>query len=491
MITYFPTPYPDESFYSLFARYAVGEGLYSVRYCNEKLHCKQTYTDMNYINDIAPDVKGLLTRDKDWKTVIKEHTIYNYMTSFLSVDQKEKALECLAQGDEKYRKIIPPFPKYEGATNYMKYCPLCVKEDREKYGEAYWHREWMIPEIRACYKHGCYLCANTYCIDTYWIKSSYSAELIIPTVNKIIESDKVSEKLAAYIHELMNNEYTLKISLENILLQVLSETGYLSKTGGKINRKKLWNEMSFFYINRESVTECRLTQILHGRRFYPYDIIQILAFLNIPLSKIYALQTERDPYKEFQEQIASLYQQGVGMSEISRIVNVPLEATRYAYNVYTAEQNGEKPLHSQTYQPCPVNHKARKAVKDAIDQEYFDQIDKILPQINFFDDSGRRICKAMIFEKLEEYGIRIDANKLKSMPKCDTLIQSYCESYEHSWARKVCVAVKNIEENQRSMSISRIVKMTSVPKKNIIRSMKEIRKMDEGVWEKVSNLLKA
>ena len=120
MITYFPTPYPDESFYSVFARYGVGEGLYSVRYCNEKLHCKQTYTDMNYMNDIAPDIKRLLTRDKDWKTVIKEHTIYNYMTSFLPADQKERALECLAQGDELYRKIIPPFPKYEGVTNHIK-----------------------------------------------------------------------------------------------------------------------------------------------------------------------------------------------------------------------------------------------------------------------------------------------------------------------------------------------------------------------------------
>lgn len=489
MITYFPTPYPDESFYSVFARYGVGEGLYSARYCNEKLHCKQTYTDMNYMNDIAPDVKRLLTRDKDWKKVIKKHTIYNYMTSFLPADQKERALEYLAQGDELYRKIIPPFPKYEGVTNHMKYCPLCVKEDREKYGEAYWHREWMIPEIRACYKHHCYLCESIDSSNVLGMHNLYDAESNISITRKTIKSDPVSEKLATYIYEAMNNEYTLKISLENILLQVLSETGYLSKTGGKINRKKLWNEMSFFYINRESVTECRLTKILHEQRYYPYDIIQILAFLNIPLSKIYALQTERDPYKEFQEQIASLYQQGVGMSEISRIVNVPLEATRYAYNVYTAEQNGEKPLHSQTYQPCPVNHKARKAVKDAIDQEYFDQIDKILPQINFFDDSGRRICKAMIFEKLEKSGIKIDANKLKCMPKCDTLIRSYCESYEQSWTRKICDAVNEIEEKQLSMSVGRIVKMTSVPKKNIIRSMKEIRKRDEKVWEQLNLLL--
>lgn len=173
----------------------------------------------------------------------------------------------------------------------------------------------------------------------------------------------------------------------------------------------------------------------------------------------------------------------------TRIVNVPLEATRHAYDVYIAEQNGEKPWHSQTYQPCPVNHKERKAIKDAMDQEYFEQIEKVLPQINFLENCTRRICKAVIFEKLEEYGIKINANRLKCMPKCNALVQSYCETYEHSWARKICVSVKNIEENQRSMSIDRIVKMTSVPKKNIIRSMDEIRKRDEKVWEKLNLIL--
>ena len=489
MITYFPTPYPDESFYSVFARYGVGEGLYSVRYCNEKLHCKQTYTDMNYINDIAPEVKRLLIRDKDWKTVIKEHTIYNYTTSFLPADQKEKALEYLAQGADTYRKIIPPFPKYEGATNYIKYCPVCVKEDREKYGEAYWHREWMIPEIRACYKHHCYLYESINSINIFGMHNLYNAESNIPTTSKTMKSDPLSEKLAAYIYELMNNEYTLKIPLENMLLQVMDETGYLSRTGGKIDRKKLWNEMSFFYINREPVTESRLTQILHGRRFYPYDIIQILAFLNIPLSKVYEIQTERNPYKGFQEKVASLYQQGFGMSEISRIVSVPLEATRHAYNVYVAEQNGEKPWHSQTYQPCPVNHEERKAIKDAMDREYFEQVEKILQQINFSDDCTRRTCKAVIFEKLEEYGIKIDGNKLKCMPKCEILIQSYCESYEQFWARRVCGAVKEIDEKQLSMSVGRIVKMTSVNKKNIIKSMEEIRKRDEEVWKKLNLIL--
>ena len=39
------------------------------------------------------------------------------------------------------------------------------------------------------------------------------------------------------------------------------------------------------------------------------------------------------------------------------------------------------------------------------------------------------------------------------------------------------------------MSVGRIVKMTSVPKKNIVRSMEEIRKRDVEVWEKLNLIL--
>lgn len=88
MITYFPTPYPDESFYSLFARYAVGSGVGTMGDCNNNLYGRNRRTDFLYIGDILPEVQTVLTRNKDWETMLKEHTIYNYTSSFLLEPQK-------------------------------------------------------------------------------------------------------------------------------------------------------------------------------------------------------------------------------------------------------------------------------------------------------------------------------------------------------------------------------------------------------------------
>lgn len=37
--------------------------------------------------------------------------------------------------------------------NNLKYCKECIREDKEKYGEAYWHREHQISGILICDKH--------------------------------------------------------------------------------------------------------------------------------------------------------------------------------------------------------------------------------------------------------------------------------------------------------------------------------------------------
>ena len=38
-------------------------------------------------------------------------------------------------------------------AKFLKFCPLCLEEDRNKYGEAYWHRHHQIPGILVCLKH--------------------------------------------------------------------------------------------------------------------------------------------------------------------------------------------------------------------------------------------------------------------------------------------------------------------------------------------------
>lgn len=41
-------------------------------------------------------------------------------------------------------------PPRTGTDRYLKYCPICAEEDRQKYGEAYWHRSHQIAKLPKC-----------------------------------------------------------------------------------------------------------------------------------------------------------------------------------------------------------------------------------------------------------------------------------------------------------------------------------------------------
>jgi hypothetical protein len=56
--------------------------------------------------------------------------------------------------------LFSVLPRNE-SDSYLKYCPLCVNEDRENYGEAYWHRTHQIRNMKVCPKHNCNLINST------------------------------------------------------------------------------------------------------------------------------------------------------------------------------------------------------------------------------------------------------------------------------------------------------------------------------------------
>ncbi|TFW72545.1 hypothetical protein C3Y98_02760 [Methylotenera oryzisoli] len=44
-----------------------------------------------------------------------------------------------------------------GTLKIPHFCPVCVSEDYEEYGEPYWHRAHQLPNVTACHKHQCKL----------------------------------------------------------------------------------------------------------------------------------------------------------------------------------------------------------------------------------------------------------------------------------------------------------------------------------------------
>lgn len=156
MLTFFPKPYPDELLYSIIARYHVWSGNDEISDTMEQLFDNRreraTLLIPKHLQRLAEKTKkyGL-----NYETLLFEHTIFPFVTCFLNRDSFYTVLTCVNNIDQKeslfyvYRHSLCP--------RYLRYCSLCVRDDRDNYGEGYWHRKHQTYGVVMCDKHKCYL----------------------------------------------------------------------------------------------------------------------------------------------------------------------------------------------------------------------------------------------------------------------------------------------------------------------------------------------
>ncbi|MBE5967939.1 MAG: hypothetical protein E7255_13410 [Lachnospiraceae bacterium] len=87
----------------------------------------------------------------DYEAFLYEHTIFPFITCFLNKASFDNALNSINNENPLciYKHDINP--------KFLRYCPLCIRVDREVYGEAYWHRKHQSYGIAMCSKHKCHL----------------------------------------------------------------------------------------------------------------------------------------------------------------------------------------------------------------------------------------------------------------------------------------------------------------------------------------------
>ena len=145
MIAYFPELYEDELLYSILSRYVVHKGIAVYRSAAEELFTKpKEFPEKEFINALQPEILERLCKGKPLEQIIMEHTMTPYYIRFLPKEKREKARARLIRMEGDYKNLLA-IPKMRLNRNkYLRYCPQCVKEDREKYGETYWHRKHQI-----------------------------------------------------------------------------------------------------------------------------------------------------------------------------------------------------------------------------------------------------------------------------------------------------------------------------------------------------------
>lgn len=421
MIVYMPTIYPDELVYSWFCRYYVHSGCFSHKMALQELYCKKSdYLSKEFIGNLNNEAREQINKIYSLDKLVLDYTMYPQYARFIPLAEKRKALYHLGHDSCDVHHLFPVLPRTDG-ERYLRFCPLCVKDDRETYGEAYWHRKHQIRNMSICTKHKCRLMeasvpakseqSFTFCpAESY----TYDSEAVFENDSLVIQ---YMEYLASVFESVMDFESDIPIS--SILYDGMSRTKYLKPSGRSRYTKMLAEDINKFYENMgicNIVSVYQIQRILLGSLSEFSAICQIAFFLGMKLEELTASSLTVEQIKQEQD-------------------------SHYMRN--TAPVDWDL-LDRET---APVLEKVVKAVYDGTANE-----------------NGRpeRVSEKLVYREMNLLG-----HQLENLPRCKAIFERYTESYPESWARKIVWAYKKLEEEGKPFCWTDIRKISGVKKKNL------------------------
>ncbi|WP_164525474.1 TnsD family Tn7-like transposition protein [Siminovitchia acidinfaciens] len=154
MLPFFPYPYPDETFYSLLARYNINSGNLKSKHTIEDLYGVKT---RRAVSDFAICLEVLLRKipgfPLDAEEIIQKHTLYPYYSAFIPFDRVRKIKSKIINGESDVHTLMGISAGSITNSKSLKHCLKCIEDDMNKYGETYWHRIHQIPEVFICPIH--------------------------------------------------------------------------------------------------------------------------------------------------------------------------------------------------------------------------------------------------------------------------------------------------------------------------------------------------
>lgn len=340
MIALFPTPFEDELAYSLFARYYERSGYINYRSVAEDL----------FVNpNVKPNIEfcNLLTNDiQRWigsmEEFVDKHTMLPYYLFPLPPERQCKALKkaYAMNVKELVNTLIIPRSR---TTKYLRFCPLCVENDRNTIGYTYWRRSHQMYGINVCHLHGCRLLDSDVPIVSTSSPSVITAESSVDRCDSTISKALPTEvAIAKYSYEIMNVKIDSKTSLSKFLNGILLDTRYTSIRGAKRYIKELTADFKEFYkgVSLYGFEEdWQVEKVLCGDRMNPYEVCLLGMFLDISPQELVSRhkQAPKKNVQKFDDLIIRLKAKGYNYREISGKLGIA-----YDYSKVLAKRNMRK-----------------------------------------------------------------------------------------------------------------------------------------------------
>ena len=468
MIAFFPEKYPDELLYSLFARYHVWSG--HARYsetANDLFENRFVHGDPEFTISMNEQAKTILTRNMPFEDLIAQTTMFNYYAAFLNPKNRVQAIEILKNNCTGIHKTLRIGQSRNQSEKFLRYCPECVRRDREKYGETYWHRNHQMRGIPVCPEHGYKLISSSVSLNLIKSPNLYPAEQVIGDSDSLSEETgtDTQRELALYTagilgYHLDNTEYFPG----QVIKSRLYGTKYASPRGGLIKCESLLSDMQKYYSEDKGdfLSRQQLYDTLRGVRIHTDEICRIACFLRIPMVDLLSTKPLPDVGPEaFDAKVLEMRKKNIPYKQIAKELNASLELVKPI-------GTGRYRSYSQASGEIPKQRK--KTDWNQVDRDFYPAVSKeVRNRLNCGKQRPKRICIGTICRAV---GIRRE--KLLRMPTCLKVVNEYYETWEQFWEREIQWAIIKLREDDKNINATSIEKLTGIKKHNIIKVLSHL-----------------
>ncbi|MEG2137394.1 MAG: TnsD family Tn7-like transposition protein [Oscillospiraceae bacterium] len=278
---FLPTPYPGELWYSTLCRYHQRSGNVAEIHSIEELFGCRTHLPTVELPSYLDDI--LAGTDISPEQIMLEHSIYPYYARFLSVQKKESILQRCRGG------ALTPTTCGQ-FQQVLKFCPQCVAEQRETYGEAYWVAYQQVRELTVCPIHNVRLQNSPYPVHSGQNPHFHPLNLSdVPIQNE----DKLQFNLSKMIYDCASHPFSFEETPWREPLKLrLVERGYLSLSGQILQNKRLSADLkeafpdSTLRFDDEKRISHWLTLLFGGRDCPTLPILLLAMFLDLEVEEL-------------------------------------------------------------------------------------------------------------------------------------------------------------------------------------------------------------
>lgn len=446
MIVYLPEIYPDELVYSWFCRFYVHSGYISHKMAlQDILYKKCNNPSKEFLGHLNLEMEQMIKQLYSIDELIIKHTMYPQYARFIPLKQKKMALYRIGYDFCDVHHLFTVLPRTELEQN-LRYCPLCIKEDRDIYGEAYWHRKHQIRNMYICLKHECRLIDSGITAKSDQTFTLFPAETSVKDAEIRYTENPLEIAYIKYLSDIFDApiDFENDIPISAVIYHFMSRTKYLKSSGKTRYTKQLADDMNVYYKDMGVNGAASIYQIqrtLLGKGFNFSVVCQIAFFLGMRVEEL-------------------------------------------AEPVLTDEQIEQERNSHFMKDTKPIDWKA-----------YDDEIAPVLEQVasgiyyGKASDTGRpeRVSEKIIYRELD-----LPEHRLENLPKCREIMEKYRESYEENWARRLIWAYQKLKVERKGEAFywSDIRLISGVKKKNIGRVIPYLEKhTDADTVKRIKELL--